>query len=312
MPIKAKRKVVFLKAEGTYGTDSTPAAATDALLVHNFSYVPLEMQYEERDPALPFFGNQGQVKAGDMVRMEFDIEIAGAGAVAAAPKFGPALIACAMAETITPTTGPVTYSPISSGEGSVTAYFYWDGLLHKMVGARGTEEYRFSEGRRPMIHCTLVGLYGGVPTDAALPVPVLTGFQTPLTMTKANLPTFTLHGYAAPLRELTLTGGKVMTYHNRPNQESVIFVDRKTRGSVTIELPLTAVKDFYTICRNMTLGALALVHGTTAGNKALIDAANVQLTNPRYTEADGIGFLQMGMEVRPSSAGNDEYTFKTQ
>ena len=45
-------------------------AGTDALLVHNFSCTPHEAQYEERDPALPFFGNQGQVKGGEMMRME--------------------------------------------------------------------------------------------------------------------------------------------------------------------------------------------------------------------------------------------------
>lgn len=308
--IKALRKVIFNKVEAAYGVDAVPVAATDALLVHNFTGVPVEIQYQERNPALPFFGNQGQVKAGELMRMEYAIEAAGAGAVDGAPKYGSCEKGCALSETITPVTGPVTYAPISSGEQSVTKYFYWDGLLHKMLGARGTVSRRFAEGGVPMNHYTWTGLYGGI-TDVALPTPTLTGFQTPLTVNKANT-TFTLHGYAAPLANLSIDLGNVIGYKNRPNQEVVRFTDRKTRGSVTIELPTIAVKDFFTIARNTTFGALALVHGTVAGNKVLIDAANVQLTNPSYTEAEGVAMLTMGMEIRPSAAGNDELTYKTQ
>ncbi|MBI2313584.1 MAG: hypothetical protein HYU77_13875 [Betaproteobacteria bacterium] len=310
MPIKARRKVVFSKVEATYGVDPVPVAATDALLVRAFSCVPVELQYEERDPALPFFGNQGQIKAGEFMRMEYDIEAAGAGAVDSAPKYGSCLKGAVLSETITPATGPVTYAPISSGEQSCTQYFYWDGLLHKMLGARAEVSLRMRKGQVPLFHFTWTGLYGGI-SDVALASPTLTGFQKPLAVNKANT-TFSLHGYAAPLEELTIDLGNEINYRNLPNSETVNFVGRKTLGSVTIELPLIATKDFFTIVRNATLGALASVHGTAAGNKVLIDAANVQLTNPRYSEPDGIAMLQMGLEIQPSGAGNDEVTFKTQ
>lgn len=312
MPIKARKKVVFCKIEVTYGIDPVPVAATDALLIHNFSCVPAEIQYVERNPALPFFGNLGQIKSGELMRMEFDIEAAGAGGVAAVPGFGAALRSCALSETITPTTGPVTYAPISSGEESATYYFYWDGLLHKMLGAIGTTELKMSEGQVPMLHLALTGLYGGI-TDVALASPTLTAFQKPLALTKANT-TFTLHGYAGALSALTLSQGNEIAYKNRPNSEKAHFLGRSSKGSVTLELPLVAGKDFFTICRSEppTLGALAIVHGTAAGNKFKVDAANVQLTNPKYSEADGIAMLAMDLNFLPSASGNDEWTFKTQ
>lgn len=310
MPIKALRKVVFCKIEGVYGTDPVPVAATDALLAHNFSATPIELLYQERNPALPFFGNQGQIRAGDFMKMEYDIEIAGAGGVATVPGYGQALKGCALSETITPITGPVTYAPISSGEQSVTHYFYWDGLLHKMLGARGTPSLKFSKGGVPMIRLAWTGLYGGI-TDIAMPVPVLTAFQKPLAVNKANT-TFSLHGYAAPLAELSIDYGNVLTYVNLPNQEEVRFTDRKVRGSVTIDLPSIATKDYFTIIRAATTGALALVHGTAAGQKVLIDAPAVQLTSPRYSEGDGVAMLQMSLEIQPTAAGNDEITYKTQ
>jgi len=310
MPIKARRKVVFCKVEATYGTDSVPVAATDALLVHNFTCKPLDIKWVERNPSLPFFGNQGKVKAGDFMRMEYDIEIAGAGGVATVPKYGTALRGGALSETVTPTTGPVTYAQISSGEESMTKYFYWDGLLHKMLGARAIVSLKMDAGSTPMLHFAWMGLYGGI-TDVALPTPTLTGFQVPLAVNKQNT-TFSLHGYAGALRSLSINQGSDMQYVNVPNQEAIRFVGRKSTGSVAIELPLIAGKDFFTSIRAETTGALSVVHGTAAGNKALIDAANVQLTDPAYSETEGVAIITMGMEFKSSSAGNDEWTYKTQ
>lgn len=310
MPIKAKRKVVFCKPETVYGTDSVPAAATDALLVHNFTCKPLDIKWVERDPALPFFGNQGKVKAGDFMRMDYDIEIAGAGGVATVPKYGPALRGGALSETVTPTTGPVTYAQISSGEESMSKYFYWDGLLHKMLGARAVVSLKMDAGGIPMLHFAWMGLYGGI-TDVALPTPTLTGFQVPLVVNKQNT-IFTLHGYAGVLRSLSINQGSDLQYVNVPNQEEIRFVGRKSTGSVAMELPLIAGKDFFTLIRAGTKGALAVVHGTAAGNKAQIDAANVQLIDPTYSESDGVAVITMGMELLPSAAGNDEWTYKTQ
>jgi hypothetical protein len=308
--LKAKRKVITAKIEAVYGTDSAPAVGTDAMLVHNFSATPKQMRYVERDPALPFFGNDGMIKVGETMQMQFDVEVAGAGAVADVPKFAPLLRGCALAETITPITGPVTYDPITSAEESLSVYFYWDGLLHKMLGARGSIGWVFSAGQIPMKRFTFEGLYGGV-TDVALPVPTLTGWQRPQAVNKANT-TFSLHGYTAVLRELSVNQGNVMQYVNAPNSEQIRFIDRKTRGSVTIEMPLIAGKNFFSIIDTETVAALALVHGTTAGNKALFDAGQVQLTNPSYSEGDGTAILQMGLEFRPTAAGNDEFSYATQ
>lgn len=310
MSLKAKRKVITAKIEAVYGTDSAPAANANAILVHNFSCTPKQIRYVERDPALPYFGNDGMIKVGETMQMQFDIEVAGAGGVAAAPKFGPLLRGCGLAETITAVTGPVTYDPITTDEESLTMWFYWDGLLHKMTGARGTIGWTFSAGQIPMKRFTFEGLYAGV-SDVALAAPTLTGWQRPVGVNKANT-TFSLHGFTAVLRELTLNQGNVMQYVNNPNSESIRFIDRKTRGSVTIEMPLIAGKNFYSLIDAETTGALALAHGTAAGNIALLDAAQVQLTNPAYSEGDGTVILQMGLEFQPSSAGNDEFSYATQ
>lgn len=308
--MKANKKFVTAKLETTYGTDAAPVVGTDDVLVSNFSITPLNIRYAERNHARPYFGNYGQINVGETMQMEYDIEMSGAGGVVTVPKYGRLLRGCAMSETVTPISGPVTYALISGAEESLTQYFYWDGVLHKMLGAYGSAEWRISEGQIPYIHVTFEGLYGGI-ADGAPGTPVLTGFQKPLATTKTNT-TFTLHGYAAALASLTITQGNEHVYKNRPNSERMHFVGRQTRGQVVIECPKPTVRDFFAVCRNGTEGALAMTHGTTAGNRAIINASRVQLTNPRTSEGDNMVMLTMDLNFVPSDAGNDEMTYATQ
>lgn len=309
--MKSNKKFLTCKIETTYGTNITPAVGTDDVLVSGFSVTPINIRYAERNVAQPYFGAQGQINVGESMQMEFDLEIAGGGAVATAPAYKSVLRACAMAETITPTTGPVTYSLISDAEESATVYFYWDGVRHKMLGARGNVEWRFNEAAIPVMHVTMEGLYGGIAVAALGGTPSLAAFQKPLGVNKANT-TFSLHSYSAAIASLTINQGAQMIYKNRPNSEKIHYVDRKVTGKVTIECPKTDVKDFFAICRAETTGALALTHGTTAGNKGILAASTVQLTNPRTSEGDNMVMLAMDMIFLPSDAGNDELTYATQ
>jgi len=309
--MKANKKFLTCKIETTYGTDIIPVVGTDDVLVSGFSVTPINIQYAERNIARPYFGAQGQINVGEHMQMEFDLEIAGSGAVATAPAYKAVLRACAMAETITPATGPVTYSLISDAEESASVYFYWDGVRHKMLGARGSVEWRLNEGQIPVMHVTMTGLYGGYAVAALGGTPNLAAFQKPLGVNKTNT-TFSLHSYSAALSALSINQGAQMIYKNRPNSEKVHYVDRKVTGQVTIECPTPDVKDFIAICRAGTTGALALTHGTTAGNKGILAASTVQLTNPKTSEGDNMVMLAMDMIFLPSDSGNDELTYATQ
>lgn len=310
MALKANKKIILCKVETAYGVDATPVVGTDALLAFNVQPTPVNIRYVERNAAVPFFGNHGQINVGETMQLEYDIELAGAGGVAVIPGYASALRGCAMAETITPSTGPVTYSLVSGGEESVTQYFYFEDQLHKLLGCYGTMELRFAEGQVPMAHFTWEGLYGGITTSAP-GSPVLSAFQQAKAMTKANT-TFTIHGYAAPLASMTITQNNQREYKNRPNSEKIHFNGRSSTGQVNIELPKIAVKDFVAICRAETTGTIALTHGTTAGNKVLFSAGQVQLTNPRYTEDANMAMLTMDMNLKYTDAGNDEWTLATQ
>jgi len=311
MPIKALKKVVLCKVETTAGTDAVPVVGADAMLALNVSVTPANVRHTARNAAVPFFGNHGQINVGETMQIEFDIEMAGAGAVATVPGYAPAMLGCAMSETITPSTGPVTYNVISDAEKTVTIYFYWENQLHKLLGAMGSQEWRFQEGGVPLIHFAFEGIYGGI-TTVAPSVPTLTAFQEALAMTKVNTPTFTLHGYAAPLASMTITQNNSIVYKNRPNSEKIHYTGRSMTGNVTIELPLIATKAFVDICRAGTTGTMILQHGTAAGNRANILASDVRLKNPRYSEGDNMAMLTMDMDLRYGGSGNDEFIYTTQ
>lgn len=307
---KARRKVVLLKNEVTPGVDPTPAAATDALLVNNFSFRPLILAYDDRNYVTTYFGNKGRLVAGQYSMCSFELEIAGAGgAIDAVPKWGPALKSCGLAQTVNAGVS-VAYTPITTGEVYSTIYFYMDGKLHKMSFAHGNVEVRIVAGRKGVFALEFIGLHVA-PTDTGIVSPTLTGFTKPLVVNAANTTPFTLHGYAGKFRELTFNFGNVNVYRNLPNSESIRFVDRMSRGSVRLEDELVATKDWWTSIKAGTLGAIAMTQGAAVGNRVAIAAANVQLTEPELDEEDGIGMIRMGMELQPSAAGNDEFSITT-
>jgi len=306
MAFKWRRKALMLKAEGTYGVDPTPAAATDAVLARNVSLRPLILDADERTLVLPWFGNFGKLVAGKHVEIDFDVEMAGAGAAGTVPAYGPALVACEHSQTVNAGTS-VVYAPITTGEGSCTIYFYLDGRLHKILGARGTVSMSLEAGRIPVFKFKFVGLFA-TPTDTAIITPTVSAFVKPLAVNFANTTPATLHTFAGKIRSLSIDQGNVVSYRNLVGAEVVSFTDRKASGSIKMEDELVATKDWWTIAGAATLGALTITQGTAAGNKVTIAGANVQVSDPAADEENGVAMITMGLDFTPSSAGNDEYS----
>ncbi|MBK7352688.1 MAG: hypothetical protein IPJ05_02860 [Nitrosomonas sp.] len=114
MPLKANKKIILCKAEVTYGVDPVPVVGTDAMSVQNFNCQPANVRYAERNLALPYFGNRGQIPVGETMTMEFDVEIARAGAVAAKARLW----------DIAPRMRLFGDGNANDGAGNICAYFY--------------------------------------------------------------------------------------------------------------------------------------------------------------------------------------------
>lgn len=299
------RKLAMLsKIETVYGTDATPTGAANAILALDVTFTPLEGEEISRELLTPWMGDQGIILTGLYGRLEFSVEIAGAGAAGTAPKYGPLLRACGFAETVTALTD-VEYDPVSAGFESATFWYNRDGVRHVLVGSRGTVTTEFTPKGIPRWRFNFIGLRGTAAADAPLPAVTLTGFIKPVEVSKANT-TFSLHGYASgPTESVSIDVGNQVEPRMLINEEACEIVDRRSRGSAVMEAALLAVKNWDAIARAGTTGALALVHGTTAGNIVEIAAPAVQIG--RWSEGQTQGILNNTLPlILQPVAGNDE------
>ena len=166
MPLLSRKRLILIKTEATYGTDSSPAG-TNAVLVRDLQITPLQSDTVDRAVILPFLGASQQLLANTKVEVTFSAELAGSGTAGTAPAYGAALKACGLSETVSAGVS-VTYAPVSASFSSVTIYYNIDGVLHKVTGARGTFTLSGEVGGIPTIDFTFTGIYN-TPTDTAAP-----------------------------------------------------------------------------------------------------------------------------------------------
>lgn len=309
MPRLFRLKTILAKIETVYGTDATPTGAADAILVRNVSINPQENDVVSRELVRAFLAGEDELPVATRVALDFEVEMAGAGAVDTPPKYGPLLRACGFAQTITATV-KVEYKLVTSGFEACTIYFNMDGKLHKLLGARGNLSMKLNAKEVPAYMFKFTGLYVGI-SDAAFPATTLTAFQKPLPVNRVNTTGFTLHGFAGFMYGMDIDMANSLIHRNLVGVEDVLITGRKPAGNITIEDPTQAQKDYYATVQAATLGALAITHGTAVGGKVKIDAPQVQLRAPALEERDGIAALKMGMLLLPTAAGNDEITITT-
>lgn len=306
MTLLTRKRTLLAKIESSYGVDSTPTGAANAMLVQNMEITPLTVESQARDLIRTYIGNSQDIVGAFYGSISFEVEVAGAGAAGTAPKYGPLLRACGLAEVINAGVS-VVYTPVSTGFESVVQYFNIDGVLHKLLGGRGTLSLKCANRQVPKFVFNLMGLFV-TPTDTAAPTPDYSGYILPLAFNKANTPTFTLHGISGTvLRTLSIDLGNKVSYRNLVNSEAVLLTDRNAAGNIEIEATTIATKNWWTAARDASTGAMQLVHGTVAGNIVQIDAPAVQITAPTYGDFEGGAMMNAGIKLNPSS-GNDELT----
>lgn len=304
MPLLTRKRLILAKAESTYGTDSTPAGA-DAVLVRNLDITPLEADTVSRDLIRPYLGNSEQLLANTRVGITFEVELAGSGTAGTAPRFGALLKACGFSETVVATTS-VTYAPVSSSFSSATIYFNNDGVLHKATGCRGTFTMTCNLNEIPVISFTMTGIYNA-PTDTVAPSATYTNQATPLIFKEGNTSNFSLLSYAGCLMNVSFDVANEVVHRELIGcTRQVLITNRAPSGEVVIEAPTIAQKDYFAVANNNTTGSLTFTHGTTAGNTVAFTAQKVDLTNPSYSDSDGIQMLNLPYVAIPTSTGNDE------
>jgi hypothetical protein len=307
MPLLTRKRLILLESEGTYGTDPTPTGA-DAVLVRDLNIVPLQSDVVSRDLVRPYLGASEQLLANTRVECTFSVELAGSGTAGTAPRYGKALLACGMSETIVAATS-VTYAPVSASFGSCTIYYNIDGVLHKVTGARGTFTINGAVGEIPTIDFTFTGIYN-TPTDTALPSVTYADQATPVVFKAGNTTGFELLSYAGCLQSVSFDVGNSLVYRELVGcTKEVLLTDRASTGSVVLEAVTMATKNYFTAAlSDGTLGNLIFQHGQTAGNIVDFASTRVDIGDVSYSDQDGIHMLNIPYTCVPSTAGNDEFS----
>ena len=88
--------------------------------------------------------------------------------------------------------------------------------------------------------------------------------------------------------------------------KEVLITNRAPAGECVIEAPALDDKNYFNIANSNTTGTATLLHGTAAGNRVTLTAPKIDITNPSYTDQDGIQMLNIPYVAIPSDAGNDE------
>ena len=304
MALLTRKRVILIETESSYSTDPTPAA-TDVVLVTDLSITPQSSDVVNRDVVRPYLGSSEQLLANTRVECTFSVELAGSGTAGTAPRYGSALKATGLSETVSSGTS-VTYAPVSSSFSSVTIHYNVDGVRHKVTGCRGSFTISAEVGSIPTIDFTFTGIYNA-PTDTALPTVTYGNQATPLIFKNGNTTGFELLSYAGALQSLTMDLGVSTVYRELVGgTKEVIVTDRASNGSVTIEAPTIAQKDYFTAAlSDSTLGNLQFLHGTTAGNKVQLISSKVDIGDVNYGEMDGVAMLEIPYTLVPSASGNE-------
>lgn len=307
MALLSRKRLILLKKEAAYGTDIIPTG-TDAVLVRDLSITPLQSDVVSRDLVRSYLGASEQLLANTRVECQFTVELAGSGTAGTAPRYGAALQACGLSETLVATTS-ATYAPVSAAFASCTVYYNVDGVLHKVTGARGTFTLNAEVGQIPSIQFTLTGIYVP-PTDTAAPAVTYTAQATPLIFKQGNTSAFQFYAYAGCLQSVTLDIGNTVAYRELVGcTKEVLITQRNVTGTVMIEAVTIATKDYFAAALNDgATGNLTFLHGTTLGNRVTLTSARADLGDPSYGETDGVAMLNLPYTSIPSNTGNDEFT----
>jgi hypothetical protein len=303
MSARRWRKLAMLhKIETTYGEDAAPTAA-NAILGANVTFTPIEGQEVSRDIMLPYMGNPGVVLAGMYARIEFDIEIAGAGAAGTIPKYGSILRAAGMSETVVAGTS-VTYAIIEELVESGSLYFILDKVQHVLLGGQANIAPSYAPSAIPRFRVTYVGLLGEITDIGAMPAVTQAGWITPLHVSKANT-TMSLHNWPSVAESLSLDLGNVLTPRFLIGDEKIMISDRSSTGTAVVEGRDLAEINWFQRAIDRTRGPLSIVHGKTAGNIVEITSPAVEIGRPTQGQTNGIVNYSLPLTLVPL-VGRDE------
>lgn len=309
-----RNTALLAKLEVTEGVDALPLGASNAMLISDVSIVPLNAQNVDRSLVRPYFGGSEQLVGTAYVSIDFTVELSGSGTVGTAPAWNDLIRACGFIDTID--AAYVAYVPDTpANQKSVTLYYHDDGLVHKLLGAKGTLKIGTKVGDRPTMKFSFMGKKVD-PVPMQNPAVNFSAWKAPLVVTNRNTGRLVFGGaYAAGVvtggvdtrasQGLELDIGNQTAFTPLVGAEYIDITDRTVTGSIALDLSAADEAAFFTNVLNNALSSMSIEHGTVAGAKVGIFMPAVQLIAPKKSEVNGRRLAAYDLRAVPV-AGNDD------
>ncbi len=305
-----ERQILLVKNEASYGVDSSPTPAANAIPIVESSKQEIDPQLLERGHPLNTLSKLKPLVGARMAKMSFRVEYFGSGAVDTPPRIGDLWEGCGLAETINATSN-VTYDPASESLKSNSIYHYLDGLLYKLLGAVGNMKISGKAGEPVYFDFDKVGIYQD-DADSAIVTPTFeSNWKTPPQLLSVS---FTLDSITTfVLREFNIDMG--IPILNRLDMQAATGYagfqvgKRNPSGNIIVEGVPKATYDFLTKFKNASEVACTITIGSVAGNKLEITIPKLTYTNVGIEGADGIAVFNIPVSLNLDS-GDDEIKLK--
>lgn len=305
-PLYWKSKILLAKIEATYGQDSAPTGALNAILATEVKLQPMEGSDISRDLELPYLGGQGTIPNELHMKLAFKVELAASGTAGTAPAWGTLLRACGVAQVVNAGTS-VVYNPISTNHESATIHLWIGSTRYVMRGARGTAKIVVNAQGIPYVEFVLTGLFAA-PAETARVVPTLSGFRDPQVGTTANTPVFTINAVAFVMRSFSLDLKNAVEPRFLIGSEQILITQREEELATVVEAqPLTDFNPF-ALAQGQTRVPVVLTHGVGAGRVSTLNIPSAQMQRLQGLEsAQDIKEWPLRLAPLPVS-GNDQWT----
>lgn len=288
-------QTALVKAEVTFGTDSSPAAADgiSALAITGPTYEAKVGKRKKVDgtglPGVSVIGaRQG--------KMSIEMDMRNSGTAGTPGDLSTLLQICGMKET--DGASDDTYTPDPSMKKSASIYRYLNGKLYKMLGSAGSMKFEFGVGTPGKFTFDLQGSYLE-PTDAALVSP--TGLDTPVAPPVALGIGLTWNAITPNVQSVSVDLGAQVAIVEDMNQASGVLGAVVTEFNPTMTMkvvePLVADGNWHNKWTTGGGGALDLTIGATAGNKIDVNVALATLVGVAQSFENGLAMFDLTFDL---------------
>ena len=302
----------LVKLESTYGTDSTPSASANAVVMEEATWAPVA-EVIDPNPLRATLSRVAPIQGRKIGRFTCSVPIKGSGTAGAVPEWEPLLLACRFSQTIVgatsvtykPSTGAFTGTDSTEKHGSCTIWHYMDGTLIKMNGCRGNVVFRFPAGERAMMDFDLMG---ALVDEADSAVPTVSNLDATIALPCKSM-SFTINSYAGVISSLECDMGNNVQPSDSVNGSDgygdVEIVARNPTGSMNPERTLIATHDWWSEWEDGTSMALTMALTGSAGNICTFTAPAVIDREITPGDRNGKAIYDIGISYSGSS-GDDE------